>query len=463
MKLSLEQCAQWCGGRLVGDPSIVVSGVAADSRLAQPGNLFVGIKGPNFDGNEYVVPARENGAVASMVESEAALKGGSGVVVENGIHALGRLAQAFRNSLDIPWVGITGSNGKTTTRELLACLLKSKGPVAVSTRNYNNNIGVPLSILNAPDEAWAGVIEVGTSAPGEIAALCEILSPTTGVVTSVGRAHLEGFGDSEAVGHEKSAILKALPEDGLAVYPSTCSSVEVLRQASGCRTLEYAVGEDAELTAEQVTVDSAGIHFFAWETQFNLPLLGEHNIGNALAAIAVADTLGVTPAESAEALESFHAVAGRLAIHEFGSIRVIDDTYNANPESLNAAIETLVTLEGTRKVAIVGSMLELGPDAEQLHRECGHMMARTGIDVVIAVGKETVSMAEAAASSSAGIRVNYFPSATAAFPKLSSLIHPDDLVLVKGSRGSRMERLVGRLERLGHQNAFAMSAGGGHA
>lgn len=448
MRATLEQCAQWSEARPVGDPQLPIEAVHADSRLCRDGSLFVGIAGPRFDGNEFVESAFANGAVAALVQDEKHLGGRPGLVADDTIAALGKLAHGYRMSLDIPWIGLTGSNGKTTTREILACILRQRGPVVSSLRNYNNNIGVPLSILSAPDGAWAGVIEIGTNAPGEIYPLACMLAPKMGIITTVGRAHLEGLGSPEAVAREKASLFDALPEDGFAVLPLDTPHHGILAERAPANRRVFSVEQGADIFAENIEVSPEGLRFDAWETHFESPLLGRHNVGNILAAVAAADWLGVTPAEAAEAVRDFDAVAGRLQPRRFGEVEVIDDSYNANPDSLRAAVDLLCSLPAKRRVAIVASMGELGAFSEQFHRESGFMMAKAGIDLLIAAGPATVALAEAGATGSARIRVHYFPSVAAILPRLAELIQAGDLVLVKGSRAAHLEKVVGRLERV---------------
>lgn len=448
MKATLGQCAEWVGGRLIGEWDLPIAGVCADSRLAVENALFVGIAGPNFDGNDFVTAAAENGCVAALVRDERFLHGLPGIVVADTISGLGALAAGYRRERQIPWIAITGSNGKTTTREVLACILRSRGPIACSTRNYNNNIGVPLSVLSAPDNAWAGVVEIGTNLRGEIAALARLVQPQVAIVTSIGSAHLEGLGSPKGVAEEKGSLFEVLPSDGLAVFSSEVQYRHVLEERVHCQRRLFSLEGHGDIFAEGIGVTESGLHFAAWATPFDVALLGRHNVGNVLGAVAAADWIGVTPAEAAAALRGFRPVGGRLCLRKCGPIRVLDDTYNANPDSLCAAIQVLGELPAKRRVAIVGAMGELGPSSARLHRESGYLIAREGVDLVLATGASTVELAEAAATGAASCRVHYFPSVGALLPRLPELVQAGDLVLVKGSRASRMEKVVGRIEHL---------------
>ncbi|MFH0910291.1 MAG: UDP-N-acetylmuramoyl-tripeptide--D-alanyl-D-alanine ligase [Planctomycetota bacterium] len=454
MQVALGRCADWVGGRLVGGRELVIERISTDSRVPGPGALFVGIDGPHYKGSDFILQAAANGAVAGMVQSEEELRDLPGIVVPDTTAALGSLARGFRLERNIPWVGITGSNGKTTTREMLACILRRRGPVAASLRNYNNRIGVPLSILAAPDDAWAGIIEIGTSAPGEVAELTRILQPTVGILTTVGCGHLEGLGDIDGVMREKGALLEALPKTGLAIYPAETRCKYYFASRLACPAKHFShERRDADLMAEGVICDEKGIRFRAWQTAFDIPALGRQNVSNALAAVAAADWLGVRPAEASEALRAFQPIPGRMGLERAGTLRILDDTYNANPDSLCAAVRFLAEVAAKRRVAVVGTMGELGPASELLHRRCGHLMARAGLDLILSVGVGTVALAEAASLGAARCRVHYFPSVASLLPRLSTLIQPEDLVLVKGSRMMHMERVVGKLRHIYHKES----------
>lgn len=452
MEFSLGQCAEWASGELVGDWDLKFKYIVADSRLCKPESLFVAIPGPNYDGADFVQDAANKGAVAAIVSDKESLHGLPGIVCEDPISAIGMMAKKFRESTDIPWIAVTGSNGKTTTRELLACILKSKGNIVSSCRNYNNRIGVPLSILSAPEDAWAGVIELGTNAPGEIAELAEILRPDIAIITSIGASHLQGLKSVQGVAEEKAGIFDFLSENGLAVYPSNCQYRGVIDAKNLVRKKTFAMEGNADIVPSDIVCTEDNVSFSAWYTDFNVPVSGRHNINNIMAAIVTADSLGVTPVESAEALKKFKRVSGRLTIKKSGDITIIDDTYNSNPDSMCAAVKFLCDIPAKRRVCILGYMGELGSDSEKLHRECGYLIARSGVDLLLTMGQDTVTLAESASTRSVGCKVHYFPSVTAVLPKLSDFIQPGDTILVKGSRKAKMERIVNILMNIYDDN-----------
>lgn len=444
MRLKLETVAEWTGGTLCGGGGAPeVYGVSTDSRTLRRGELFVALRGPAFDGHDYVDEAFAKGAAGALVERSEALGDRPGVAVGDTFAALGELAHRYRwQEHLIPWVAVTGSNGKTTTREILAHLLRTRGEVVSSRKNYNNRVGVPLTILEAPDDAWAGVLEMGTSAPGEIARLAAIATPTVAIVTNVGPAHLEGFGTLEAVAEEKGSVYERLPEDGLAIYPGHDAYADVLlRHVSGAR-VAFAVGWPADMTAENVHADGEGIRFQVRGVDFSAPLLGVHNIGNCMAALLAAEHLGINLVDAVEPLRTLSPLTDRLQPQRTAYLTILDDSYNANPSSLRVAVETMLLFDAPRRVAIVGDMMELGRESRTLHREIGRFLTAMGLDMVLAVGKQSVVLAETASTACVRCSVKHYQTVPSLLLDLKRLLREDDLVLVKGSRGMHMERVV---------------------
>lgn len=450
MKIALAELASWCGG-VVNPPeaeSLQITGVSTDSRTIKPGELYVAICGLNLDGHRFLRHAAVSGAVAAVVEKQGFHPPGFPViVVKNTLEALGKMAHGYRWLPPlIPWVAVTGSNGKTTTRELLSLMLQTKGKVRASLRNWNNFIGLPLSMMSQPDDAVAAVMEMGTNHPGEIAKLREIAVPTVGIVTNTGSSHLEGFGSSRAVAMEKADIFGWLPVDGLAVYPADDPNVDILRSTILHQGASFSMGgAEADLTATNIRLTAKGSEFDANGEHVVLPLLGQHNIANCLAAMLAARHLGVDLRTSAKAVAKAKPVAGRLQVlNPPSGIHIINDSYNANPDSTLAALEVLMDLPTGRKIAVIGDMLELGPASRQLHREVGLSAGMMGLDALFATGPESVVIAEAA-QANAHIMVRHFSSVDALWMTLRNYIRPGDWVLVKGSRGMLMERVVNEL------------------
>jgi UDP-N-acetylmuramoyl-tripeptide--D-alanyl-D-alanine ligase len=425
-----------------------IVGVSSDSRTIKPGELFVAITGLNQDGHRFIRSAVQAGAAATMVErSNTVPHDMPEILVKNTLDALGRIANGYRwRPPLIPWVAVTGSNGKTTTRELLALMLQTRGKVRTSQRNWNNSIGLPLSMMSPPDDAWAAILEMGTNHPGEIAHLREIAVPTVGIVTSTGASHLEGFGSLRAVVMEKAAIFGWLPQDGLAIYPAYDPNHDILRAGVVHNHATFSLDDTpADLSARDISLSAEGSSFLVEDVRVNLPLLGVHNISNFLAALLAARYLGIELETAAAAVARAKPVPGRLqCLVSPAGIQVINDSYNANPDSMLAAIDVLMDIPASRKIAVLGDMLELGEESRRLHREVGLEAAIMGVDAIFATGSESVAMAEAA-QANAHIIVRHFPSHEALWTSLRNFVRPGDLFLVKGSRGMHMERLVNEL------------------
>ncbi|MDR1520715.1 MAG: UDP-N-acetylmuramoyl-tripeptide--D-alanyl-D-alanine ligase [Planctomycetota bacterium] len=450
MDATLAELAKWCGGRI--DPpeagATRVRGVSSDSRTIKAGELFVAINGLNLDGHRFVRFAAGAGAVAAVVESRQSDAGGMPqIIVGNSLKALGDIANGYRWKPPLlPWVAVTGSNGKTTTRELLSLILGTRGKVRASKRNWNNFIGLPLSMLGEPDDAQAAVMELGASEPGEIVRLRAICVPTVAVVTSTGDTHLEGFGSSLEVAREKAEIFRWLPQDGLAIFPADDPNADALRAAVPGRMETFSlIGGPAGAVAADIRPTASGYEFTVDGVKVVLPLLGRHNIGNCLAAMLAARHLGVPFDRAAEALKGAKPVAGRLQSQVTpAGLHVINDSYNANPSSVMAGLDVLAEMPEGRKIAVIGDMLELGTESRRLHREVGLAAGLTDIDVLFTVGHESAAMAEAA-QVNVRIVVRHFPSIEALWLALEKILAPGDWVLVKGSRGMLMERVVGQL------------------
>ncbi|MDR1535125.1 MAG: UDP-N-acetylmuramoyl-tripeptide--D-alanyl-D-alanine ligase [Planctomycetota bacterium] len=450
MNLLLAELAKWCGGTIEPPEAggIRIRGVSSDSRTIKAGELFVAINGLKQDGHKFVKPAMAAGAAAAVVEKYLGEYGSMPLVmVGDSLKALGDMANGYRwHPPLIPWVAVTGSNGKTTTRELLSLILGTRWKVRTSSRNWNNLVGLPLSMLGGPDDARAAVMEFGTGGPGEIARLREICVPTLAIITSTGDTHLEGFGSSQGVAREKAEIFKWLRQDGLAVFPADDANFDILRAGAPGRQATFSLsGRPADLNAGDIRLTASGSEFTAEGVKITLPLLGLHNIGNCLAAMLAARHLGIPFAEAGEALGRAKPVAGRLQpLATAAGLLVINDSYNANPNSVLAALNVLADLPEGRKIAVVGDMLELGRESRRLHREVGLSAGLMDIDALFTVGSESAAMAEAA-QASVRLVVHHYSSLEALWLDLRGFLLPGDRVLVKGSRGMLMERVVNQL------------------
>lgn len=439
-------------------------GFGMDSRAITPGQVFVALRGESTDGHRHVAAAAAARASMAIVAESTAVDpappaGFPVVAVGDPIAALARLATAYRDALTRTLVvAVTGSAGKTTTTRLIAAALGGTGRLAGThpAKSFNNSIGVPLTILNArPDDGFL-VCEVGTSAPGEIATLARIVRPDVAVITSIGRAHIEKLGSVEGVAREKSDLLRRVrdPVSGLALVPTPCEPLDAcLSGVAGVR--RFGRGERADVRLGRVEMLPEGLRFevdgSGW---FSVPMLGEHNAMNALAAVAVARHAGLSDEEIRRGLVTAKGAAMRLERRRIGGIEVINDAYNANPESMRMAIETLAALgvpEGGRRVLVLGDMLELGSEAARAHREVAAFAASMGsrVGLVCAVGAEMADAARAADrdGSGSGIEIRCEPVFDdAAAGRVAGRLRPGDIVLLKGSRGTRVERVLEALE-----------------
>ena len=448
MMFDLERIVRIVGGdvsgRLVNCP---LNGVSTDSRNIEPGSLFIALRGERFDGHDYLGQAVKNGAAACL--SEDVVKGLPVPVVRvrNTLDALGDIAAAWRLQLQGPLVAITGSAGKTTTKEMLAGIFDSLGPGLKTAGNFNNLIGLPLTLLRlVPEHQWA-VIEMGTSALGEIERLTAIAQPTIGIITNVGAAHLETLHGLDGVARAKGELFAGL-QGGVAVINLDDPRVAKLPIANGVKKRTYGLSADADVRADNISENdgrpSFELVFAGRRRQVELNVPGCHNIANALAAAAAAIELSVPLDTIAAALSAFRAVAGRMNLIDLadGSL-LLDDCYNSNPLSAAAGLDALATLKGEgRRVAVLGDMLELGETAEEMHRELGEKAAQVA-DLLIAVGGFAETLRRGAIG--AGLNeenVIALTDARAAADYVMKHRQQSDRILVKGSRGVKLEQVV---------------------
>ena len=445
--LHLQEIADALGGRLLGADG-AFDGVGTDTRILQPGQLFVALQGPNFDAHDYVATAAARGAVAALVAHEIKTELPQ-IIVTDTRQALADLAALWRGRFDIPLIAITGSNGKTTVKEMLAAILGQRAEVLATHGNLNNEIGLPLTLLQLDHSHRAAVIEAGASQPGDIACLTRIAVPTVAVLTNASSAHLAGFGSLEAVAHSKGEIFEGLAESGTAVINADDAFADLWRGLAGThRVLSFALDAEADVRGawwpQDVLQNTLEITTPAGELSVALPLPGRHNAMNALAATAAALAAGVALADIKAGLESLRPVPGRLC-WKIGSsgARILDDTYNANPASLLAALDVLADCTGERCL-VLGDMAELGGEAEALHASAGRRAHDAGVTRLYAVG-ELSRYAVDAFAELAGGQAWHFATQEPLIERLQQDLHADSTLLVKGSRSAHMERVVDAL------------------
>jgi UDP-N-acetylmuramoyl-tripeptide--D-alanyl-D-alanine ligase len=436
--------------------------VSTDSRTLQPGALFFALTGPNFDGHDYLSDARARGAGGFVVRRGTRLgpdlPADHVIEVDDPEQALGRLGGYLRSRWDGRLVAVTGSFGKTTTKEMIGRLLGPREEVLVSPGTENNAIGVPRLLARlTPDHRFA-VVEMGTNHPGEIAHLTDLAEPDVAVITGIGAAHLEGLGDLDGVAREKGAILRSCGVPRIAVLNGDDARVravgEMARAVSDIQCVYYGFSASNDVRAAAVEPDALGLRFKIEGRRVNLPLLGLHNVLNALAAYAVGRELGLRPVDLCDRLEALGPVRQRMEPFLYRGSLIIDDTYNANPPAMRAALSTLQQLDiSGRRVLVAGEMKELGVGAEVLHREIGKAASDCGIDVLWAIGPLAIFYLEGARRHGAEMELRHLETAGAAAAPLREFLRPGDAVLVKGSRSARLEQVTRALREGTSQDA----------
>ena len=438
IRLGTREAADLLGGTLTG-ADVPFEGCGMDTRTLPAGALFVALPGTRVDGHDFVERARECGAAAALVSRPVATPLPVIRVVDTR-EALGRLAAHWRGRFRIPLVGVTGSNGKTTVKEMTAAVLRGVGPTLATEGNLNNDIGVPLTLARLGPEHRFAVVEMGANHPGEIAGLCAIARPRVGVVTHCAPAHLEGFGSVEGVARAKGELFAALPADGTAVVNADDAYAGLwIRTSAAGRRLTFGLEAVADVTGRWEPRDTGSqVHLVtpAGEADLRLALPGRHNVMNALAAAAVALALDVPLDAVVRGLESVRPVRGRLQVREARGLRVLDDTYNANPGSVAAALAVLATSPG-RRWLVLGDMGELGAESAELHRRMGRLAREAGVDRLWTLGALAALAAESFVEGGRS-----FPSHAALAEALRTEAGPPATILVKGSRSMTMERVV---------------------
>ncbi|MGH8201255.1 MAG: UDP-N-acetylmuramoyl-tripeptide--D-alanyl-D-alanine ligase [Steroidobacteraceae bacterium] len=449
---TLRNFARACGGRLEGDDR-VFAGVSSDSRTLSAGDLFVALRGPRFNGNEFVGAALAAGAAGALVDAPQAL-GLAQVVVADTQEALARAGHAWRSALDIPVIGVAGSNGKTTAKEMTAAILSAAGNTLATRGNLNNHIGVPLTLLRLEPGHRFAVIEMGANRAGEVAELVKVARPTVGLITNAGAEHLEGFGSLEGVARAEGEMVAGLAADATAVINADDEFADLWRGMTRARVVTFGIEDTADFRASalRTTLEAGGFRTRfrlaspLGQADIELHLGGRHNVANALGAAAAAAAAGATLEHIARGLGAMRAVPGRLQLKQAAcGAWIIDDSYNANPSSVRAGIEVLASLEG-RRWLVLGDMAELGEFAADAHLQIGAFARERGIERLLATGALAALAVERY-----GTGGQWFPDTEALTRELLRALAADDVqaasvrLLVKGSRVNRLERVVAAL------------------
>jgi UDP-N-acetylmuramoyl-tripeptide--D-alanyl-D-alanine ligase len=452
-RLTIGELAGLCGGTLIaGDPGAGALGVSIDSRTIQRGNVFLAIEGERFNGHDFVSAALEKGA-ACVVGSRPRLErmvdvdspSACVIEVDEPLGALQRLAQNYRRRFEVPLVAVVGSCGKTTTKDMLAAILGQTREVVATEGNLNNLIGAPLMLLRMGSTTEVAVLEIASNAPGEIERLARVLSPTAAIVTNIGPVHLEGFGTIEGVFKEKTSVVPHIRPGGFVVIYEDDLRRDRVRAMFDGNIVTFGLRETADFFAADIRQDiGAGTRFLLnGEHELMIPIPGEHNVLNAIAAVAAATRLGADVEAIRAGLERFSASAMRMEVSEFRGATIVNDAYNANPRAMRESIGTILKAPAARRILALGDMLELGAQAVAAHRSLGQFVGRSGIDLLYACGEFGGEVVDGAVEAGMQAERAYrCESAEEIATSLKYLLREGDLLLVKGSRGMRMERVI---------------------
>jgi UDP-N-acetylmuramoyl-tripeptide--D-alanyl-D-alanine ligase len=449
-----------CEGELLqGDPSSSISRLGTDSRLAHAGELFFGIRGDRFDGHNYLDEVAKKGVAGVVIERSrrpTTLLNCAVIVVKDTRRALGRLGAAYRRDFTLPVIAVGGSNGKTTTKELIAAVLRQKLATLWSEGSFNNDLGVPLTLLRLEKRHEAAVLEVGTNHPGELAPLVRMIQPRYGVITNIGREHLEFFGDVAGVAEEEGWLAELMPADGKLFVNGDNEWADHIAKRTRATTVRVGFSEGNDWRVRRVRLDKQGATFHVnaprvqYDGEYRINLLGRHQVANALYALAIGAELGLDRAEIQRGLAECEPPRMRLQFWEVGGVRVLDDAYNANADSMLAALQVLKELPCKgRRVAVLGDMAELGAHSEAAHIEVGRRAAELGVGQLFAVGKMAATLARGARE--AGLtRVIELPDVEAAAAAVKTFVKAGDVILLKASRATRLERITAVLRGNGN-------------
>ena len=465
MILTIEEVLKATGGKLLqGKESAFFQGISTDSRTVAEGELFIALKGSRFDGHHYALEALKKKAGGVLIEEERVgdirwngHRSKAVIAVKDTLSALGDIAQNWRRKYPTPVVALTGSNGKTTTKEMIANCLETTFPVLKTRGNLNNLIGLPLTLLTLSEKERVVVLEMGMNVPGEVRRLTEIAEPNVGLITNIQKVHLEGMRSLERLKEEKGELFRKMRRDGTIIVNQDDPRVVDLASAYPGQKITFGIEHAAEVMAKEIWLrGEEGTSFTlileGEAIEIHLRLLGRHFVANALSAVAVACLFGVEIKQAKEALEDFRPFAMRMEIIPLkGGMTLINDAYNANPNSMELALETLVEVKGKgRAIAVLGDMLELGEFATEAHQQLGQKVSELSIDFLLTLGEEAAALVESAIRHKFPLeRTKVVESHSEAASILREMVRDGDWILVKGSRGMAMEKIVEALKEWG--------------
>ncbi len=438
--ITLKEVASACGGELHGDPDIQITSIVTDSRQAKSGSMFAAIKGARSDGHRFIPMTAELGAVCALCEDAPDIDIAY-IKVPSTLVALKGIAEYYRSLFDIPFIGITGSVGKTSTKEFIASVLSQKFKVHKTSGNFNNELGVPITLFGLEEYHEAAVIEMGISGFGEMTRLAKMVRPDISVITNIGYCHLENLGDRDGVLKAKTEMFTYLSDNGAIILCHDDDKLSAVTEYKGIKPVFYGTDKDDEFRAENIVengFDGTDCTLIHRDTRINvtIPTMGRHNVLNALCAMAVGTRLGLSADEIKRGIESFKNVGSRNNIIKTDKYTIIDDCYNANPTSTKASLDTLSKLSG-RRVAILGDMKELGKNELSLHNETGAYAKDKGIDCLIAVGELSKETARGY-----GDGAYHFDTVEECISAVKDLLHSGDTVLVKASHSMHFEKIT---------------------
>ncbi len=448
MKFLLSEIAHITAGQLLGDDKQIV-GLSTDTRDLQAGNLFIALVGDKFDPHDLIMEGQADQAQAVLVEKELDTSC-TQIVVDSTYEALQKIAHVWRSKFNIPLIAVTGSNGKTSVKEYIKCVLTTQGPVLATEGNLNNHIGVPLTLARLNESHRYAVIEMGANHAGEIAQLAQLANPDIGVITNIGPAHLEGFGSIEGVARAKAELYRYLNPQGIAIVNVDQPYVQMWQKDIGERIqITFGIEEEADITVKAVDLDLIDIVTPVGDMRVQMQSIGQHVIYNALAATAVCVGLGVDIDDIRKGLESAKPVPGRLVrLKGIRNSTLLDDTYNANPASLFVALDVQAQLEGDHWL-VLGDMGELGDESISLHKKAGEMAKQYGVTRLFGIGELTKHAVNAF-----GVGAEHYTSHSELIEVLQSDLYAEICILVKGSRAMHLEKIIAAIQQ--NTNSRAM-------
>lgn len=456
--MSLSQIAKACGGTLSGDKNaknLPIDSITTDSRQVKKGCLFIPLKGETFDGHDFIEKSYQNGAICCLSETLLSQVQYPYIKVDSCYQAIKDIAEYYRSLFTIPIIGITGSAGKTSTKEMIAAVLGRKYKVLKTQGNFNNELGVPLTLFGLEEEHEVAVVEMGISDFAEMTRLSKMVRPDICVITNIGDCHLENLVDRSGVLKAKTEMFTYRNKNGSIYLNGDDAYLKTIKDVEGTKPCFYGLDEGNSYWAQGIENKgiegiSCSLCFENKQIQATIPAIGTYMVSNALVAVAIGRELGLSEEDIAKGIRSYKTVGSRAGVIDNRLITIIDDCYNANPNSVKAAIDTVCNFTG-RKLCILGDMKELGENAKALHKEVGEYAAQKQVNVLVAIGAEAKEIAQGA-KADGSTRVHYFTDVFSAVEELENIVQKGDIILVKASRAMKFEQIVAALQDLTLEN-----------